>query len=111
MSSNSRPRGVSRRTFFQAGALGASAVALAQSTSIAAPRPHTSRPNILFLIADQHRADCVGADGNAAIHTPNMDRLAREGALFRCAYSTTPTCTPARAALLTGMNPWNHGML
>jgi len=111
MSSNSRPRGVSRRTFFQAGALGASALALAQSTSTAAPRPHTSRPNILFLIADQHRGDCVGADGNAAIHTPNMDRLAREGALFRCAYSTTPTCTPARAALLTGMNPWNHGML
>ncbi|MBX3180027.1 MAG: arylsulfatase [Candidatus Hydrogenedentes bacterium] len=111
MSSTSRPRGVSRRAFIQAGAFGAGAATLAQSPATAAPRAHTARPNILFLMSDQHRGDCVGADGNAAIHTPNMDRLAREGALFRCAYSTTPTCTPARAALLTGMNPWNHGML
>lgn len=70
-----------------------------------------SRPNILFLMADQHRADCVGADGNSVIQTPNLDRIAREGALFRHAYSSTPTCTPARAALLTGMSPWNHGMI
>lgn len=49
--------------------------------------------------------------GNASIRTPNLDRLAREGALFRNAFSSTPTCTPARAALLTGMSPWNHGML
>lgn len=111
MSSVSRPRGVSRRAFIQAGAFGAGAATLARAEAPAAPRAHTARPNILFLMSDQHRGDCVGADGNAAIHTPNMDRLAREGALFRCAYSTTPTCTPARAALLTGMNPWNHGML
>lgn len=103
--------GVTRRTFFQAGALGAVAATLAQPQPHAAPRPHTDRPNILFLMADQHRGDCLGADGNPAAHTPNMDRLAREGARFRCAYSTTPTCTPARAALLTGMGPWNHGML
>jgi Arylsulfatase A and related enzymes len=71
----------------------------------------TSRPNILFLMDDQHRGDCIGADGNRAIRTPNLDRLAKEGARFRCAYSTTPTCTPARSALLTGLSPWNHGML
>ena len=69
------------------------------------------RPNLLLLMADQHRADCVGAAGNAAIHTPNLDRLAQGGVMFRHAYSSTPTCTPARAALLTGMSPWNHGML
>jgi arylsulfatase A-like enzyme len=69
------------------------------------------RPNILLLMADQHRADCVGAMGNSAIHTPNLDRLARGGALFNNAWSSTPSCTPARAALLTGMSPWNHGML
>jgi len=69
------------------------------------------RPNILLLMADQMRGDCVGADGNAVIHTPNLDRLAAEGALFRCAYSSTPSCTPARAALLTGLSPWHHGML
>src|SRR5581483_8914649 len=36
---------------------------------------------------------------------------AAEGVRFRCAYSSTPTCTPARSALLTGLSPWNHGML
>jgi len=66
---------------------------------------------MLLLMADQHRADCLGADGNPVIHTPNLDRLAAEGARFRCAYSSTPTCTPARSALLTGLSPWRHGML
>ncbi len=88
---------ISRRSFVQS----ASAAALLQP----------SRPNILFLMADQHRADCVGIDGNAAIHTPNLDRIGREGIRFRHAYSSTPTCTPARAALLTGLAPWNHGLL
>ncbi len=71
----------------------------------------TSKPNILFLMDDQHRGDCTHADGNAAIRTPNIDRLGREGVRFSHAYSTTPTCTPARSGLLTGLAPWNHGML
>jgi len=71
----------------------------------------SERPHILLLMADQYRADSVGADGNKVIHTPNLDRLASEGVLFRCAYSSTPTCTPARSALLTGLAPWRHGML
>jgi arylsulfatase len=62
-------------------------------------------------MTDQHRFDCVAAAGNTAIHTPAIDRIAREGVLFRCAYSSTPTCTPARTALLTGLSPWHHGML
>lgn len=70
-----------------------------------------SRPNILFLMDDQHRGDCTHADGNAAIHTPNIDRIGAEGVRFRRAYSCTPTCTPARSGLLTGLAPWNHGML
>ncbi len=70
-----------------------------------------SRPNILLLMADQFRGDCLAAAGNSAIRTPNLDRLAREGALFAAAYSSTPTCTPARSALLTGLSPWRHGML
>jgi choline-sulfatase len=69
------------------------------------------RPNVLLLMADQWRADCLGAAGNMVIRTPNLDRIAREGVRFGAAYSTTPTCTPARTALLTGMGPWKHGML
>jgi arylsulfatase A-like enzyme len=83
---------------------------LASSAALPAAM-QTSRPNILFLMAGQHRADCVGADGNAVIHTPNLDRIAKQGIRFRCAYSSTPTCTPARAALLTGLSPWHHGLL
>lgn len=102
--------GVSRRTFLQASAACA-ATTFSAGALATTPENVPRRPNILFIMADQHRGDCFGADGNEAIHTPNLDRLAREGARFRCAYSSTPTCTPARAALLTGMSPWNHGML
>ncbi len=70
-----------------------------------------SKPNLLLLMSDQHRADWMGCDGNSAVHTPNLDRIARQGVRFPHAYSCTPTCTPARSALLTGMAPWNHGML
>ncbi|HTM49723.1 MAG TPA: arylsulfatase [Bryobacteraceae bacterium] len=78
---------------------------------IAAQRRRSSRPHILLLMADQFRGDCLGSGGNRAIQTPNLDRLAAEGARFRCAYSSMPTCTPARSGLLTGLAPWNHGML
>jgi arylsulfatase len=81
----------------------------APAFSQTAARPR--RPNILLLMTDQHRVDCMGAYGNRQIHTPHLDRLAHEGVLFRNAYSSTPTCTPARAALLTGRTPWHHGML
>ena len=74
-------------------------------------RAQHTRPHILFLMADQHRADCLGSDGNPVIRTPNLDRIAREGVMFKRAYSSTPTCTPARTALLTGLSPWHHGML
>ena len=82
-------------------------------TALLAPaaEPKPGRPNILFLMADQMRGDCIGADGNRAILTPNLDRLAAEGARFRCAYSSVPSCTPARATILTGLSPWHHGML
>lgn len=70
-----------------------------------------SKPNLLLLMSDQHRADWMGCDGNSAVKTPNLDRLSAEGVRFRHAYSSTPTCTPARAGLLTGMSPWRHGML
>ncbi len=69
------------------------------------------RPNILLLMADQFRGDCLSADGHPVIKTPNLDRIATEGMRFSRAYSCTPTCTPARAALLTGLGPWRNGML
>eukprot|EP01061_Rhynchopus_euleeides_P042765 TRINITY_DN745_c0_g3_i1.p1 TRINITY_DN745_c0_g3~~TRINITY_DN745_c0_g3_i1.p1 ORF type:complete len:522 (+),score=145.15 TRINITY_DN745_c0_g3_i1:87-1652(+) len=67
-----------------------------------------TRPNLLLLMADQLRYDAVLRGSG---HTPNIDSIGQQGAIFRNAYSSTPTCTPARAALLTGQKPWNHGML
>jgi arylsulfatase A-like enzyme len=83
------------------------------SAAVAAPQARSSRtrPNVLFLMTDQQRGDCLGADGNRAIRTLNLDRIAAEGVRFANAYSSTPTCTPARTALLTGLSPWHHGML
>ena len=71
----------------------------------------SDRPNILFLMADQMRSDSIGCAGNPVAITPNLDKLARDGVLFKNAFSTTPTCTPARAAILTGLSPWYHGMI
>lgn len=96
-----------RREFLKLAAAGTVGLACSQGFAEESPK----RPNILLLMTDQHRADCLGCAGNKVIRTPNLDRLAREGAYFPNAYSTTPTCTPARSALLTGMSPWHHGML
>ena len=78
-----------------------------------------SRPNILLIHSDQHRFDCVGANqpfvrGGAAgpgrlVKTPHLDRLAAEGTNFTAAYTPIPLCTPARASLLTGTWPSQHG--
>ena len=59
--------------------------------------------NILFLFADQMHRDALRCMGNADIHTPNLDRLAGEGVLFRNAYSNCPICTPFRINLFTGL--------
>eukprot|EP01065_Artemidia_motanka_P015740 TRINITY_DN1946_c0_g1_i1.p1 TRINITY_DN1946_c0_g1~~TRINITY_DN1946_c0_g1_i1.p1 ORF type:complete len:709 (+),score=203.71 TRINITY_DN1946_c0_g1_i1:155-2128(+) len=53
----------------------------------------------------------MGSAGNKASITPGLDRIAATGARFQYSWSSTPTCTPARGALLTGKSPWNHGML
>src|SRR5665213_2782716 len=98
---------VSRRRALQTG-IGGFALA---STLTQGQSGSTKRPNILLLMDDQHRADCLGAAGHPCVQTPNLDRLAAEGALFRNAYCSTPSCIPARAGLLTGLSPWHHGLL
>jgi len=62
----------------------------------------TSRPNILFLLSDQHSPHFLGATGHLAVATPHLDRLARDGAIFTQAYCQSPLCAPSRASLLTG---------
>ena len=69
------------------------------------------RPNILFLYADQHRADVLGSAGNDVVVTPHLDRLAREGVRCTNAWTESPICQPARASMLTGRYPTDHGIL
>jgi len=66
------------------------------------------RPHILIVLVDQHRADCVGINGNRDIQTPNLDNLARAGKSYTNCYSTFPLCTPARYSLMTGLYVRQH---
>lgn len=67
------------------------------------------QPNFLILFTDQQRYDTIGAAGYSHMKTPNLDRLATQGCLFRNAYSPNPVCVPARYCLLTGTTGRYHG--
>jgi arylsulfatase A-like enzyme len=68
------------------------------------------RPNIVWIFPDQWRHDAFGFAGNDVIETPNVDELARRGAVFRGAHCESPVCQPSRASLLTGTYPARHGL-
>lgn len=76
------------------------------TTHAAAP----SRPNILFIIADQWRAQAFGYAGDPNVKTPNFDRFEREAVHFTQAVAGMPVCSPTRASLLTGQRPHTHGV-
>lgn len=63
------------------------------------------RPNILWYCTDQQRSDTIHAYGNKEIHTPNLDRFAKQGVGFNRAYCQAPICTPSRGSMLTGRYP------
>lgn len=69
------------------------------------------RPNILFIMPEQMRGDCLSIDGHPVIRTPNMDSIAAKGVRFTHAYTTCPTCIAARRSLLSGQFPPTHGMV
>jgi N-acetylglucosamine-6-sulfatase len=69
------------------------------------------RPNIVVVIVDDLRFDEFGAGGHPYLETPNIDRLAREGAFFVNAFHAVPLCSPNRATLLTGQFPSRHGII
>lgn len=69
-----------------------------------------ARPNIIFILTDDQRADSLGCMGNALVKTPNLDRLAEEGTLFVNATVTSTLCTPSRASFFTGQFERAHGI-
>ena len=67
------------------------------------------RPNVLFILADQHNAKVLSHKNHPDARTPNLDRLASEGARFDCAITQNPICTPSRVSWLSGQYCHNHG--
>lgn len=65
-----------------------------------------TRPNILFLMSDNHSWNHLGCYGNKVLKTPNIDKLANEGVMFMNAHCASPSCSPARSAMLTGQDIW-----
>jgi choline-sulfatase len=63
------------------------------------------RPNILFLMSDEHRPDVTGYGGNKIVRTPILDELAETGVVFRNAYTPSPICVPGRQCLMSGQLP------
>jgi arylsulfatase A-like enzyme len=86
-----------------AGAL--AAIAIAAATRAADPRP-----NILYIMSDDHAAHAIGAYGSRINRTPNIDRLAAEGVRFDRCYAVNSICTPSRAAILTGKYSHKNGV-
>ncbi len=69
-----------------------------------------TRPNIVFIVSDDHGREAVGCYGNKVVKTPNIDALAKEGILFTNAFATVASCSPSRSVLLSGQYSHSNGM-
>jgi arylsulfatase A-like enzyme len=83
---------------------GAAAQAAAQTAT------QVRRPNLVFILADDHAGYVLGCDGNAQARTPNLDRLASEGTRFSAHYCNSPVCTASRQSFFTGQMPHMSGV-
>lgn len=72
---------------------------------------HPQRPNIVLILTDQMRGDCLSVSGHPVVETPALDILARRGIYFTASYSSCPSCIAARASIFTGLRPTTHGRL
>lgn len=68
-----------------------------------------TKPNVLFILSDQHNAKCLGHKGHPDIQTPHLDRMAAEGVRFDNAITQNPICTPSRMCFISGQYAHNHG--
>ena len=96
---------MTRRTLMQLPAAAAAAGPSPADVSQAVAQPAGRKPNILFLMVDQMTPFMIGPYGQKAAITPNLDRLARGGAVFDNAYCNAPLCVPSRASMFSGRLP------
>ncbi len=69
------------------------------------------KPNVILIMCDELKADCLGCAGHPQVRTPHLDRLAKNGIYFENGYCASPMCSPARASWLTGLYPRAHQQL
>lgn len=77
-------------------------------TPVFSQKPLQQKPNIIFILTDDHRYDALGYAGNKYAHTPEMDKLAQAGCYFKRAIVSTPICAASRATILSGMYERTH---
>ena len=70
---------------------------------------HSAKPNVIFIFSDDHATQAISAYGSKINRTPNIDRIAREGALFEANFCTNSICGPSRASILTGKHSHKNG--
>jgi N-acetylglucosamine-6-sulfatase len=75
------------------------------------PAADETPPNVVFVLCDDLRWDCLGVAGHPHLKTPNIDRLAKEGVHFKNAFCTTSLCSPSRATILSGLYAHGHKVL
>ncbi|MCX7047712.1 MAG: sulfatase [Candidatus Sumerlaeota bacterium] len=104
-----------RRTFVKTLGAGAAAMALSPLSrpANAAEAAGTARrkPNVVFILTDDMRWDCMSCAGNPFLKTPNLDRIASEGARFANYFVTTSLCSPSRASMLSGLYAHSHHVI
>ncbi len=99
------PVNSNRRQFLKSAAL-----ALGAGSVLQFCKTSQKPPNVIFILADQWRAQDVGYAGNAQVHTPNLNNLAEKSVVLQNAISGCPVCSPYRASLMTGQFPLTHGV-
>jgi arylsulfatase A-like enzyme len=102
---------LTRRSFVKAiaaTAIGAASAPRGLNAKIQRPK---QKPNILLLFSDQHQADCLGFHNHPDVITPNLDKLAKSGAVCNRAYCQDGVCVPSRMSLVTGLYPRRLGIL
>ena len=104
---------IGRRDFLRVAGVSAAAFVMQSGMGVAASSEAAKKPNVLFILADDMRPDCIGALGNPNIKTPNLDKLVERGMAFTRTYvqgaNSGAVCTPSRAMILSGLSVFNIG--
>ena len=80
-------------------------------TFLAATLWGSAKPNVVFIFSDDHATQAISAYGSKINRTPNIDRIAREGAIFRNNFCANSICGPSRATILTGKHSHKNGFM